>query len=232
MGRGSSTSGARPRKQGAAAVRLWWVEIDTGRSVPLFDDSFLSGEGGVFSADGRWIAFSSPDLEAVRLYNTNDGQTIDLLSRTGTTPVWGGDGELFFTNFTLREEALLTHIYRYDLETKEFADLSGGEAYVTDGSMAWSAEAGWLAFTRRPARVPLGGEVWLMRPDGSEAHSLTATLAGHSGAPAWSADGRALLFQRFQVDRPGAVPEIWLYDLPTGETRLVAPHGSQPAWLP
>lgn len=60
------------------------------------------------------------------------------------------------------------------------------------GHPDWSAR-GEIAFTRFP-RSPTGGQVWVVRPDGSHLRRLTS--GNHDTTLAWSPDGATLAFAR------------------------------------
>ena len=80
-------------------------------------------------------------------------------------------------------------------------------------SPAWSPDGKWIAFVSAPAAKEGSGvvdarrvsmdqrRIWLMRPDGSEAHALTTDPKYHDEYPLWSRDGAHVLFAR--VDSTG-----------------------------
>jgi Tol biopolymer transport system component len=78
----------------------------------------------------------------------------------------------------------------------------------------------------------MGKQIWLMRPDGSEAHYLTNDTDIHSGLPEWSPDSRYLLYQRYPLKELGAQPGVWLLDIQTGKTQELVKPGNRPTWLP
>lgn len=92
----------------------------------------------------------------------------------------------------------------------------------------WSPRGDLIAFTKQhEGRFMIG----VMKPDGSGERILTEGF--HNEAPAWSPNGRVLIFFR---DTPGANggPQLWTVDL-TGynEQRIKTPaFGSDPAWSP
>ena len=140
-----------------------------------------------WSPNGNELAFEDFDAYSMG--------SIELVSRDGTgmrslrtaggdwmQPDWSPDGtrlvhvrrpspeEIFVMDTTGHAEQRLT--------TDEYSDLDP----------AWSPDGQWIAWTSvRQA----GSEVWLMKPDGTEAHALTP-----GGSPSWSPDSRRIAFAR------------------------------------
>lgn len=93
---------------------------------------------------------------------------------------------------------------------------------------AWSPDGRWIAFTRRQAAAPHvevdeadGAEIWVVRPDGADAHRLLPEGAH----PAWSPDGRWLAYVV-----QGA---LRVADLDRGRVRTVfSGFTALPSWSP
>ncbi|MBS0373852.1 MAG: PD40 domain-containing protein [Proteobacteria bacterium] len=85
--------------------------------------------------------------------------------------------------------------------------ITAGPAF--DAQPVYSPDGAWLAFTSDRS----GAEnVWISRPDGSEARPLTTNDGGDEYvSPAWSADGSHLYVSRYRADRNAA--ELWELDL-------------------
>jgi Tol biopolymer transport system component len=106
--------------------------------------------------------------------------------------------------------------------------------------------------TPLPTNTPMGGgrriafvsdltinsEVYMMNSDGSEVINLSRSLA-FDAWPAWSPDGRSLLFassRESQCSNPDDCSEVYLLDLETGEVEALTTFGTAQvipeAWLP
>ncbi len=78
----------------------------------------------------------------------------------------------------------------------------------------------------RPAPgEPYPGNLWTMKPDGSEQVRITDRRVGSSFGGAWSPDGRSLVFSRFIAPED---TELFVLDVTTGEERrLTTRPGSE-----
>ena len=221
------TPGAPP-----GAPRLWWLDADTGETVPVFQDSQLLGLGARLSADGRWLSFVSPIDQGIQVYNLEDGSALLISNQMGSPAVWNPqDNALLMSNISLSEEQWAVYLEKVDVESEERTPLSQ-QGDVDDSSPAWSPDGEWIAFGRKQPRTPMGRQLWLMRADGSDPHALTNDADVHYGPFAWSPDGRYILLQRYDLAEPYARAAIGLLEVGTGIMREVAAPGTQPAWLP
>ncbi len=211
---------------------LWWLDLASAETRPVFQDSQQIGYGAGFSPDGQWLSYVSPMEQGVQLFHMETGDGFLLPTQMGGPAAWHPEGSaLLLTDIRQRGEGFAVHLLRADLTSSELVDLSG-EAKVEDSAPAWSPDGEWIAFGRKPAGVSMGRQIWIMRRDGSQARYLTAEPEIHYGEPEWSPDGRYLLFQAFSLREVGARPGVWLYDLETDRLLAVVKPGSRPAWLP
>jgi len=91
-------------------------------------------------------------------------------------PEWSPDGRRIAAS-----EAALTNIWIIDVETQTLVKITDGA--VEYGFAAWSPDGEWLAYNRR---VETAREVWIMRPDGSEARLLSKEAGVDLSHPQWS----------------------------------------------
>lgn len=71
-----------------------------------------------------------------------------------------------------------------------------------DGWPLWSPDGQWIVFASNRAGPALTGQLWLVKPDGSDLQQITFGDWGHA-QPAFSSDGKTMLAYRFQ-ERPDA----------------------------
>jgi Tol biopolymer transport system component len=211
--------------------RLWWYDTAAAHTLAVFSDTQWLGYGVSFSPDGRWISYVAPNTQGVEVYNLETGQNLFILSRTGEQAAWSPtSNELMMTQLQLEAAEFAIHIVRASLETEEVTNVSGDEPN-NDSWPAYSPDGEWVAFTRQAAGTVGGKQLWLMRPDGSEAYPLTDNIDAHHGAPQWSPDGRYLAVQRFLLSAPEKMG-VWLLAVETQEIRELATPGVSPSWLP
>ncbi len=225
---------------------LWWLNVETRETRPVFEDSDARGTAAQFSPDGNWLSYSSPEDEGVYIYNFDDGRSQFFPNEVGMPAVWSPNSEkIVVPNLDLvilhgdegedhlqhtHDYQTATHLFVGDTATGELQSISG-DLGMEDGAAAWSPDGNWIAFGRRPARTAAGRQLWLVRPDGSDAHPLTKDPDINYGPPIWSPDGRYLLFQRISLTEPQSDPGIWVFDLKTGQQIELAASGIQPQWL-
>lgn len=212
--------------------RLWWLDLTSGQTVPVFEDSQYLGSFARFSPDGRWIAYISPNNQEIQVYDQQSGRSLRIPSSSGESASWSADSRsVMITEIDFSGEQYSIYMYEVDIETAEVTQISGDDQ-VIDGWPTWSPDGEWLAFNRKPPASAMGKQMWMMRVDGSEVVQLTSDPGVHHGPPAWSPDGQWLVFQQFAQTELNAEPEIWLLNVETRETTLLSAPGNQPAWLP
>ena len=221
-----------PVPLGAEPPRLWWLDTETGDTLRVFEDDEERGLGAAFSADGRWLAYVSPLAEEIRIVDLDTADRVIVPSSTSETPAWAPHENTLLTNdVQMQGERFSIYIYRVNVAEAIMHNLSG-DTETDDGAPSWSPDGSWIAFGRKVPRAPVGRQLWLMRPDGSERTPLTNDQESNFSRPLWSPDGTTLLFQRFRIPEPQAEPGIWLLDMDSGELQQVVTPGFHPQWLP
>ncbi len=211
--------------------RLWWLDLASGETVPVFDDSQWLGFGANFSADGRWLSHVAPHKQAIYIYNLEDGRSLEVPTQMNEPAVWSPQADLLLVvDMVASDEGYASHILRVNADSGQVVDLSASDT-LGDASPAWSPDGREVAFTRRTRANPLGGEIRTMPATGGEGQLLFASSDFHHGGLSWSPAGRTLLMQRIVLRQAGS-PEVWQMDRSSGEMERLAPVGAWPRWLP
>ena len=211
--------------------RLWWLDLNTRETTAVFQDSQWVALGAHFSADGQWLSYITPQTQDILVYNLVTGQNISLSNGSGEPASWHpSENVLLAPQVKLEAEAFSIHLTRLNVNSERMLNVSG-DLKVNDSWPAFSPDGAWVAFTRKPVQANEGKQVWLMRPDGTEAVNLTQRPEIHFGPPAWSPDGRFLTFQGYALAQSDQ-PAIWVYELNTAKLNQVTTPGIRPNWLP
>ncbi|MGC1377111.1 MAG: sulfite exporter TauE/SafE family protein [Anaerolineales bacterium] len=229
-------------ESGLPRFSLWWLDMMSGETRPVFQDGTFASYAPAFSPDGLWLSYKSPANNTLQIYNLQDGRvvSIPIPAQSGASESWspGGDALLFWDAASPSAGAssltgTALHVKRYDLASGRQTDL-GGEPSQSDYAAVWSPDGAWVAIDRQlPAAAPSkrGDQVWLLRPDGSDARLLLGEADASYSDMRWSPDGKSLVYARYSYLKLGQ-SEIWRVDIQTGaKTRLVS-GGILPVILP
>lgn len=212
--------------------QLWWLDTQTGETIPVFEDAEQLGLGARISPNGRYLSYISSIHPEIHVYNMESGERIIIPSQTGQPGTWSPDSTtLLSSDIQFQGEQFSTHLFSLDLETAELTNISGVELDSNDSLPVFSPNGEWIAFGRKKPRAPMGKQLWLMRPDGSDAISLTENADIHYNNASWSPDGKQIVVQGFNQAEAESEPGLWLVDVADGAlTALISP-GIQPTWL-
>jgi TolB protein len=194
-----------------------------------------------FSADGRWVIFTSDRSGTANLYRVHrDGTGLERLTRDNSFDDQGTlspDGKTLA--FVSTRASGFPNLWLLDLATGRTRNLT----HSSSGNFrpSWSPDGKWLAFSsdRDTALIrykrSTGGQAWewmqltavyVVRKDGGGLRRLTP-LDQIAGTPKWSPDGHQLAY--YQVsdveerheERGGGHARIMVMDLETGATRAL-----------
>jgi hypothetical protein len=220
------------------AGRIWLLDLEQDDSQPLFDYD-IALHSPVWAPRGERLAYLSPMLPGIEVYDLTTGELQQFGNEWGTAPAWSPDGaQLVVPELMLAGESLVVRLIHVALSSEEALDISGDDDYVKDTAPAWSPAGGWIAFGRQfldQDRWTPGRQIWLTRPDGSEAYPLLVEPVGDHFAFAWRPDGAALAYAFTDLSegpQPSPAVSIWIFDLSSREPAHVADDGVFPRWLP
>lgn len=227
---------SNPNQENALGIAsLWWLDLESGETAPLFQDSSLPGFNPDWSPDGRWLSYTTLNPNQVRLYNLADGTSIEIPLQTNPQSVWHPDqGNLLYTEYIEVGTSYLNKLYRFDLDNQETVLLTGDDD-LDENLPAWSPDGSTIAVVRRTWQDDsplLGDQIWLLEADGGNPVQLTFTEGIIHGQPVWSPDGQALVYHVFDLNTTSPTGRIEVIEIATGEVQVVSPSGSQPQWLP
>jgi Tol biopolymer transport system component len=194
-----------------------------------------------WSPDGRFLAMASytvisttlhlMDLEtrSIRLlYTPIEGETLERLDQLS----WSNDGEsLVFIAYRDDNSAtppFYMGIFRLDVDTGDVDLIHRCEGFCYGASVSPDGEH--IAYIESGSRFT--DSIWLVDFDGQNVRQTT-TGEFMDNHPAWSPDGKQIIFTRFDESPLGFT--LYVLDLVSGEVRRLdglAGYDSEPAWQP
>jgi len=194
---------------------------------------------------GGLLTYYDSSQEAFILLDPRSGERRAIANQTGQPGSWSPDGLAYVVPEILDNPTVdpapdpatfpvvSSHLLRFNMDGSQ-QDLTIEEE-LEDTAPAFSPDGNWLAFARKyltPALWTPGRQIWLMRPDGTEARQVTNTPDTNHYNLAWSPDSSRIAYSRFNQNAPTDPPEIWLVNPVSGiETQLVI-GGYAPRWIP
>jgi Tol biopolymer transport system component len=208
----------------ASASHIFVVRTDGSQPDLVYGRNEETGSMPAWSPDGTELAFNDVRRGELMLFNfTSILRTVSMQAPTALT--WSPQGDALAFAARPTADAPLTAV-----QVARLGDGADGEDMSAvpittgplDGDPAWSPTGEWIAFTRRTDSTTQ--EVWLIRPDASDAHALAAVPDQLFAGPIWSPDGAAVAVTRVPGD------STWVVSA-SGESRYVS-DGRVVAWIP
>ena len=208
-----------------AETQVWVLNRLGGEAEQL--TSVKQGVGSfVWSPDGGRLALEVDDLTPDQA-----GDTTWIGAKAKTQRPYVIDRLQFKRDGTGYLDHRRTHLYIFDVSTKA----PGGARQITSGDWddegpAWSPDGRLIAFTSNRDSVDGNdnSDLWVVASDdtgkGTTTRRLTST-PGPDGDPAWSPDGKWILYDRQPLGEPIAM----IYD--PGQLAVIGADGGQPRAL-
>jgi dipeptidyl aminopeptidase/acylaminoacyl peptidase len=223
--------------------RIAFEDLTTGEIYLLEPngDRLLVGAGRfpAWSPGGLLLGYD-PVEEAYFVYDPDSEERVLYPNITGEPAAWAPSGAFFLAPeiVPLGAESFASHLAAYlvaggDAES-ESVDVTL-EPLADDYAPAVSPDGGLVAFARRslaPESWTPGRQLWVMAPDGAEAHALTAAGLYHHTALAWRPDGTQIAFVRSNQADLNEPPEIWIIPVDGGPGVRLVIGGFAPLWIP
>ena len=214
------------REEGNPFYQIYLMDLETGDTERV--------SPGMGKTTCAWI---HPDGKKVMFASTHSNENSEAQQKAEYEERESGTARKYSWDYDAEFE-----LYEYDLETKEYKNLTNTEGYDAEG--AYSPDGKHIVFgSNRQAydgsmseadqkafkmdkKFPM--EIYISDADGSNVKRLTNT-DGYDGGPFFSADGKKICWRRF--DRKGLTAEIFTMNLDgTDEKQLT--HLGAMSWAP
>jgi len=226
----------------SGATRVWLLDPTAipATTRPLMSDLQILGHSPQWSGDGRMIAFTSTNLDAIIVTNLDTGQETSIPGGSGSSGALSPDGsQLAYPEIVVSEgTGVNSMLWLADLAAGGRTQLTEAGGQVNDSRAQWRPDGGTLAVARRNENAMRSTQVVEMNPVTGETRPLTTDPRYSNMLFWWDAAGTALVLQRFpEMDENGqpnlnGQPEIWTLDVNTGALTFVANDGMLPRWVP
>jgi RNA polymerase sigma factor (sigma-70 family) len=240
-GRIYTTASLRTDDSGMPVNSVVAVDPESGEVTKVFDGYpgrlriAPDGRSVAFVSGAWWANLPPPERMQQSLWIralTGDAVPERVLRLTGgALPVWSANGKQLILSAGSYDESLKKWVHEtFRINT----DGSGREPLkipAEDTVQDWSSDGTWLV-TASSRNARIGWQLYVMRPDGSEARQVTE--GGNPFFARFSPDGKRVLYSDGTLkllDRQG----IWVVNLDRKDRRRILPTGNGTAsacWSP
>lgn len=214
--------------------QIWVYDTRSGVGEALYVHETVHGMLPTWSPDGARLAFYDPDLHAIRVLDLKGGPETHLSAAEKTMGSWSSDGTVMVYNDVRQTgSGVFPLLYQVDLAHQSVAPfLDSQQGQYDYGLPSWSPEGGLIAIGKRPAGVNAYRQLWIMHPDGSQAHQVTVDEGLSNSWFRWDPWGQSIIFQQYQPGRSDAAPRIAIWSQASGKIRELVTDAAFPTWLP
>jgi TolB protein len=228
-----SPDGTRLVVDRAAPSGLWLVDV-AGHAQRLTES--YRDTTPVWSPDGGRIAWIREGGRNDDLYVMNaDGsgeRRIPLEQVWALSfPVWSRDGSRLFV--AIHRSLTDRELYVMNADGSDQRPLT--DNYVDDRAPTVSPDGSRVAFVRQIGIRGIRSALFTMNRDGSEVRQVTSGRGKSDHNPAWSPDGKRIVFSRTRRYIEGDKPDpsrLCIVAASGGRVRCIARYGDEPSWSP
>ncbi len=219
---------------GIGPSRVWLIDPASGDTAPVYEDTQVLGFGPSWSASGERLAFFDANSQAIRVIELDTGEGDLIPSQMGEVGTFNPAGDaMVYVEIRPIGRQYFPQLWEAELGADGGIRALFSDDAEEDSAPAWSPDGEILAFARRrlDRQEGWGSQLMLYNFSDERLEQITEEPQYNNTRFTWEPTGERLLVQRFNLDVAYAKPEIWLYDLSTGELTLLVENGFGGLWL-
>lgn len=219
------------RKTNQTTVILLDITAQTTSPILTVPGNLI--EKPVWSNQGNQFAVFSPSEDKVIVINTDNGEQTEYQKEEVTLGAWSPDDTKIYNRHTHRDvTSTYSHLCILDLSTGEFSPIENDALPNGQyGAPVLIPGKSQLLFTKQAITGENTSQIWLYDITSNTAAPLTSEPSYTHGNLHVEVSGSYLVYQRFDVTKSDSTPEIWVWNLETGESSMIAAGASNPLWL-
>ncbi|NJD60592.1 MAG: hypothetical protein C3F13_17725 [Anaerolineales bacterium] len=187
-----------------------------------------------------WLAYYDSTASGYEFIEISSMKRTLLSNLTGQPGEWSPAGnvylapEVYYYQAPENTERGTSQLRSYQVLGGTSEDISKS-VIVEDTDGVYSPDGSMIAFARKfldAAQWTLGRQLWIMNPDGSNAHAISDEPDYNHYDIAWSQDGTRLAYVRFDESRVFNPPELWMVNVDGSNPIQLVIGGYSPVWIP
>lgn len=213
----------------SGSAQIHYLSLNGGEAEQI-TDFYMGIHSPKLSPDGTKIIFNTkifPEL------GVDETATKNLLDAMNNGPVQAHLADsLMVRHWTEYEDGQYSHIILYNLESKNYTDLTPGHfnspTFSASGSddYNFSPDSKQVVFSSKRVHNPeesTNSDLWVVNIDGTNLNNLTRMNKGYDGHGKFSPDGKYIAYTLQKT--AGYESDIWelaILDLKTGKSKIVS----------
>jgi len=209
------------------------VDIEAASSTPILTVPGILLDKPVWSNQGDQFALFSPSENKVIVTNIDNSEQAVYEKEEVTLGAWSPDDSKIYNRHTHRDvTSTYSHLCVLDLQTGEFSPIEN-EGLPNGQYSAPLLIPGTtlLLFSKQAITGENTSQLWLYDFANNTVSQITDNPSYAHGNFHADVSGTFIVYQRIDVTKSDSTPEIWMWNLETNESTLIASAAVNPQWL-
>jgi Tol biopolymer transport system component len=218
--------------------RIWVIDFATNTVSPVFNDTQQIGYSARWSPDRTKLGAYNANVVGIMIHDFSTGEDFVIQTPQGEIGKFSPNGQwLYFPKIVdLGGGAISAHLVFVDMSSDLLVqhDLSADTDPNSDVDAMWLPDSKSVVVSRRPPyKIGVqGAQLYQVNLETRESKPLVVDEAYTHGDVSLSPTGDVFAFRRFAIGKEGARPEIWTYNLKTGQLKMLVFNAQIPRWMP